>query len=58
MVPLAVSSMFFHEYTTPEIFRYTRQSGLDGLEYWMETPHFWLRGLPVAEVVACRKRYP
>ena len=45
MVPLAVSSMFFHEYTTPEIFRFVSRAGLDGLEYWLETPHFWLRGL-------------
>jgi sugar phosphate isomerase/epimerase len=58
MVPLAVSSMFFHEYTTPEIFRYVSTAGLDGIEYWLETPHFWLRGLPVGEVLACRKHHP
>ena len=58
MVPLAVSSMFFHEYTTPEIFRYVSRAGLDGIEYWLETPHFWLRGLPVGEVLACQKHHP
>jgi sugar phosphate isomerase/epimerase len=58
MVPLAVSSMFFHEYTTPEIFGYVSRAGLDGVEYWLETPHFWLRGLPVAEVLACREHHP
>jgi sugar phosphate isomerase/epimerase len=58
MVPLAVSSMFFHEYTTPEIFRFASRAGLDGLEYWLETPHFWLRGLPVEEVLACKKDHP
>jgi sugar phosphate isomerase/epimerase len=58
MVPLAVSSMFFHEYTTPEIFRYVSRSGLDGMEYWLETPHFWLRDLPAGEVLACRSGHP
>ncbi|MDD1684791.1 MAG: sugar phosphate isomerase/epimerase [Methanoregula sp.] len=58
MVSFAVSSMFFHEYTTPEIFSFVTQAGLDGMEYWLETPHFWLRDLPVDEVLACKKRYP
>jgi sugar phosphate isomerase/epimerase len=58
MVPFAVSSMFFHEYTTPEIFSYVSRSGLDGIEYWLETPHFWLRDLPVDEVVSCRANHP
>jgi sugar phosphate isomerase/epimerase len=58
MVSFAVSSMFFHEYTTPEIFGYVSQAGLDGIEYWLETPHFWLRGLPAGEVLACRDRHP
>lgn len=58
MVPLAVSSMFFHEYTSPEIFSYISQAGLNGIEYWLETPHFWLRDLPVDEIIACREKYP
>jgi len=58
MVPLAVSSMFFHEYTTAEIFRYVSRAGLDGIEYWLETPHFWLRDLPAEEVLSCRKHHP
>lgn len=58
MVPLGVSSMFFHEYTTPEIFRFVSQAGLDGIEYWIETPHFWLRDLPVPEVLSCRGQHP
>lgn len=58
MVPLAVSSMFFHEYTSPEIFDFVSRAGLDGLEYWLETPHFWLRGLPVNEVTACTMHHP
>jgi sugar phosphate isomerase/epimerase len=50
--------MFFHEYTTPEIFSFISRAGLDGIEYWLETPHFWLRDLPVHEVVACRNQHP
>ncbi|OPX64475.1 MULTISPECIES: sugar phosphate isomerase/epimerase [unclassified Methanoregula] len=58
MGSFAVSSMFFHEYTTPEIFRYVSRSGLDGIEYWLETPHFWLRDLPAGEVISCREQHP
>jgi len=57
MVSFAVSSMFFHEYTTPEIFNFVSRAGLDGIEYWLETPDFWLRDLPVHEVVACRNQH-
>jgi len=58
MVPLAVSSMFFHEYTSPEIFSFIQKSGLDAIEFWLETPHFWLRDLPVGEVIACKDAHP
>jgi sugar phosphate isomerase/epimerase len=58
MVPFAVSSMFFHEYTSPEIFRFVSRAGLDGIEYWLETPHFWLRGLPAEELLACHTHHP
>jgi sugar phosphate isomerase/epimerase len=50
--------MFFHEYTSPEIFSFVSRAGLDGIEYWLETPHFWLRDLPVGEVLACREHHP
>jgi sugar phosphate isomerase/epimerase len=58
MVSFGVSSMFFHEYTSAEIFSFAEQAGLDTIEYWLETPHFWLRGLPVDEVIACRREHP
>lgn len=58
MVPFAVSSMFFHEYTSPEIFSFVSRAGLDGIEYWLETPHFWLRGLPIEEVLSCHTHHP
>jgi|WetSurMetagenome_2_1015567.scaffolds.fasta_scaffold02055_12 sugar phosphate isomerase/epimerase len=58
MVSLAVSSMFFHEYTLPEIFSFVGKSGLDAIEFWLETPHFWLRDMPFGEVTTCRKAHP
>ncbi|MEN6610618.1 MAG: sugar phosphate isomerase/epimerase family protein [Methanoregulaceae archaeon] len=50
--------MFFHEYDTREIFGFAREAGLTGLEFWIETPHFWLRGLPEQEVAAARSTNP
>jgi sugar phosphate isomerase/epimerase len=58
MVSFSVSSMFFHEYPSPEIFSFVSQAGLDAIEFWLETPHFWLRDLPVNEVTECRARHP
>jgi len=58
MVSFGVSSMFFHEYTIPEIFSCVERANLDALEFWLETPHFWLRGLPVEEVIASRRAHP
>ena len=54
MVSFSVSSMFFHEYTVNEIFSFVSRSGLNAMEFWLETPHFWLRDLPVDEVIVCR----
>jgi sugar phosphate isomerase/epimerase len=47
MVPIAVSTMFFHEYPLDEGFDAIEKAGLDGIEFWVETPHFWLYGHPV-----------
>ncbi|MCX6689797.1 MAG: TIM barrel protein, partial [Methanoregula sp.] len=58
MVSFGVSSMFFHEYTTQEIFSFVERANLDAIEFWLETPHFWLRGFPVEEVISCRKEHP
>ncbi|MFA5332121.1 MAG: sugar phosphate isomerase/epimerase family protein [Methanoregula sp.] len=58
MTAFGVSSMFFHEYTIDEIFSFVAQAGLDALEFWSETPHFWLRDQPVGEVRAARAAHP
>jgi sugar phosphate isomerase/epimerase len=58
MVSFSVASMFFHEYTVPEIFSFVSRTGLNAMEFWLETPHFWLRDLPVDEVISCKKTHP
>lgn len=54
----AVSSMLFHEYPCEYIFDYVAESGLDGIEFWVETPHFWLRGKPEDELLRCIDNHP
>ena len=58
MVSFSVASMFFHEYTSPEIFSFVSRAGLNAIEFWLETPHFWLRDLPLNEITACCDRHP
>ncbi len=58
MVSFSVASMFFHEYSIPEIFSLVSRTGLDAMELWLETPYFWLQDLPVDDVIACRKAHP
>ena len=36
------STMFLYEYTIPTIFQACVEAGYDGVEFWVETPHFWL----------------
>ena len=58
MVHFAVSSMFFHEYPCEEVFDFVTESGLDAIEFWVETPHFWLRDMPLDELCACISHHP
>ncbi len=50
--------MFFHEYPGDEIFGFIEESGLDGVEFWPETPDFWLRGLPLPELQGWFRDHP
>jgi sugar phosphate isomerase/epimerase len=52
MVHIAVSTMFFHEYPLDEGFDAVEKAGLDSIEFWVETPHFWLYGHPVGVLLA------
>ncbi len=54
----AVSSMLFHEYPCDHIFDMIAESGLDSIEFWVETPHFWLQGRPEEELAACIAAHP
>jgi sugar phosphate isomerase/epimerase len=58
MARIATSSMFFHEYPLDEIFAAVEEAGLTGIEFWVETPHFWLRGLPFADLEAAIRAHP
>jgi sugar phosphate isomerase/epimerase len=58
MVHIAVSTMFFHEYPLDEGFDAIERAGLDSIEFWVETPHFWLYGHPVARLRACLGGHP
>jgi sugar phosphate isomerase/epimerase len=51
MVRFGVSSMFFHEYSCDEVFDFITEAGFDAVEFWPETPDFWLRDQPVGELV-------
>lgn len=39
---LLFSSMFFYEYSTDIIAKACNLAGYDGVEFWVETPHFWI----------------
>lgn len=58
MVRCSVSSMFFHEYPLETIFASAERASLDAVELWLETPHFWLRGMPEDELLAALRAHP
>lgn len=47
MPTVGASTMFFHEYTVDIIFDALTDAGCDAVEFWLETPSFWLKGLPI-----------
>lgn len=50
--------MFFHEYEPQEIFAAVDTAGADSIEFWMETPAFWMRGADAGELADLLGRYP
>lgn len=50
--------MFFHEYPLETIFTSAENATLDAVELWLETPHFWLRGMPEDELFAALRGHP
>jgi sugar phosphate isomerase/epimerase len=57
MVVFAVSTMFFHEYPLGEIMSAVGAAGLDSVEFWVETPVFWLAGQPEGEIQRAREEF-
>ena len=51
MPKYSVSSMFFHEYEIDKVFDYVSEAGCSSIEFWLETPDFWLKGLPVEKLI-------
>jgi len=58
MFKLEASSMFFHAYQSKEIFSGMLKAGLDSVEFWMETPEFWMAGAEVGELLERKREYP
>ncbi len=54
----SVSSMFFHEYPVGEVFDLISLAGFDSVEFWPETPDFWLRDQPPGELAECLAGHP
>ncbi len=55
---VSVASMIFHEYSLCEIFDAIQISGLDSVEFWPETPDFWLNGKNKDYLKNCLKDHP
>ncbi len=58
MLRIGASSMFFHEYALETIFHGISASGLDTVEFWLETPSFWTTGQSVPELIETLSEYP
>jgi sugar phosphate isomerase/epimerase len=50
--------MFFHDHTLDRIFSAVALSGADTLEFWPETPDWWLDGLPVERLKQALEKHP
>ncbi|NLV26980.1 MAG: sugar phosphate isomerase/epimerase [Methanomicrobiales archaeon] len=47
---ISFSTMFFHDSDLEEIFHAGNECGADTLEFWLETPDFWLNDLPLKKL--------
>ncbi len=57
MIRIGASSMFLHEYQPQDIFAAMNAAGLDHIEFWMETPEFWMQGADVRVLEDLLSRY-
>lgn len=58
MIRIGASSMFLHEYQPTEIFAAMDRAGLDQIEFWMETPEFWMHGADSCILKDLLTQYP
>jgi len=50
--------MFFHEYTCAEIFSFVEKAGCNAIEFWPETPDFWLHGKDQNQLLKIIRNHP
>ena len=55
---ISFSTMFFHDHSLDRIFSAVAASGADTVEFWPETPDWWLDGLPKERLVQALDTYP
>ncbi|EHQ35782.1 Xylose isomerase domain-containing protein TIM barrel [Methanoplanus limicola DSM 2279] len=58
MPKYSVSSMFFHEFRVDEIFKYAWDAGCTSVEFWLETPDFWLNGMDTDKLLRIMENFP
>ncbi|UUX92775.1 sugar phosphate isomerase/epimerase family protein [Methanoplanus endosymbiosus] len=50
--------MFFHEFRAEEIFESARDAGCTSIEFWLETPDFWLNGMDTDKLRRIAGNFP
>lgn len=55
---ISFSTMFFHDHPLDLIFDAVRMSGADTLEFWPETPDWWLNALPMNRLEQVIRGHP
>lgn len=55
---ISFSTMFFHDHSLDRIFSAVAASGADSIEFWPETPDWWLDGLPISRLRQMLDTYP
>jgi len=58
MVVFSAASMFLHDYSCQQILGFFSAAGLDGIEFWPETPDFWQNGQDIKHLKELKKARP
>lgn len=58
VMEISFSTMFFHDHPLGTIFDAVRRSGADTLEFWPETPDWWLDALPMVRLKQVITNHP